>query len=60
MEMSLENQVCKLVEERIAQLDRPDLYRTPLVRFAQASDPRFNELKTHIGPWHATPCELLP
>ncbi|MCI7505843.1 MAG: hypothetical protein MSA55_07720 [Coriobacteriaceae bacterium] len=60
MEMSLENQVCMLVEERIAQLNRPDLYRTPLVRFAQASDPRFNELKTLIGPWHATPCELLP
>lgn len=58
--MSLESQVCQLVEERVEQLGRPDLFRKPLVRFAQASDPHFDDLKTLIGPWHATPCELLP
>ncbi|MGN0262269.1 MAG: 4Fe-4S double cluster binding domain-containing protein [Eggerthellaceae bacterium] len=60
MESFLENDVRQLVEECVAQLDRPDLFRKPLVRFAQASDPRFNDLKELIGPWHATPCELMP
>jgi epoxyqueuosine reductase len=35
-------------------------YRTPLVSFAAADDPRFAELRTIVGPEHVLPRDLLP
>lgn len=58
--MSLELEIKKIIEEKVEQLNRPDLFRTPLVAFSSADDIRYTELKTLIGEWHNTPKELLP
>ena len=58
--MSLEQEIQRIIEEKFAELGRPDLIRTPLVAFASAQDPRYEELKTVIGPWHSLPTDFLP
>lgn len=58
--MSLELEIQKIIEEQFAELNRPDLIRTPLVAFSSAHDPRYEDLKHHIGPWHALPTDFLP
>lgn len=58
--MSLELEIQKIIEDAFAALDRPDLIRTPLVAFSSARDPRFEELKEKIGPWHGLPQDFLP
>lgn len=58
--MSLESEIRTIIEEKFAALDRPDLIRTPLVAFASAHDPKYQELKTIIGPWHCLPTDFLP
>lgn len=58
--MSLELEIQKIIEEKILQLNRPDLFRAPLVAFSSARDDRYKELKRIIGAWHCTPVELLP
>ena len=58
--MSLEQEIQRIIEEKFAELDRPDLIRTPLVAFASAQDPRYEELKTIIGLWHSLPTDFLP
>ena len=58
--MSLEQEIQRIIEEKFAELGRPDLIRTPLVAFASAHDPRYEELKTVIGPWHQLPRDFLP
>ena len=54
--MKIEN----IISDELAALARPDLFREPLVAFSAATDPRYEELKTLIGPWHLLPQELLP
>lgn len=56
----LEDSVKDIIINQLEALQRPDLYRQPLVSFSAADDPRYMELKTIIGPWHQTPTELLP
>ena len=58
--MSLELEIQRIIEEKFAELNRPDLIRSPLVAFSSARDPRFQELKTIIGPWHQLPSDFLP
>ena len=58
--MSLEAEISRIIEEKFAELNRPDLIRTPLVAFASAHDPRYTELQTVIGPWHNLPEDFLP
>lgn len=58
--MSLELEIQRIIEEKFAELHRPDLIRTPLVAFSSAHDPRFEELKQIIGPWHTLPTDYLP
>jgi len=58
--MSLELEIQKIIEEKFAELNRPDLIRTPIVAFVSAKDPKFAELKTIIGPWHQLPADFLP
>lgn len=58
--MSLETEIQRIIEEKIAELDRPDLFRMPLVAFSDARNSQYENLKQHIGPWHCTPRELLP
>lgn len=57
--MSLETEIQRIIEEKFAELGRPDLIRTPLVAFASAHDPKYQELKTIIGPWHNLPTDFL-
>lgn len=35
-------------------------YRTPLIGYAKADDPLFQQLKTAVGPGHHLPADLLP
>ena len=58
--MSLELEIQRIIEEKFAELNRPDLIRTPLVAFSSAHDPKYAALKTVIGPWHALPTDFLP
>ncbi|MDD6442559.1 MAG: epoxyqueuosine reductase [bacterium] len=58
--MNLESKIKKLVENKVEELGRPDLFRAPLVAFSSVDDERFLELKQLIGDWHLTPKELLP
>ncbi|MBQ2928572.1 MAG: epoxyqueuosine reductase [Oscillospiraceae bacterium] len=58
--MSLETEIRRIIEETFAELNRPDLIRTPLVAFASAQDPKYQELKTLVGPWHQLPTDFLP
>ena len=56
----MELQIKNVIEETCAKLNRPDLFRKPLVGFSSASDEKFGQLKKLIGPWHLTPKEILP
>ena len=58
--MSLETEIQRIIEEKFAELNRPDLIRTPIVAFASAHDPKYQEPKTIIGPWHNLPTDFLP
>lgn len=58
--MSLETEIQRIIEEKFAELNRPDLIRTPIVAFSSAHDPKFRELQTIIGPWHNLPTDFLP
>lgn len=56
----LEHNVERIIIEQLEALQRPDLYRQPLVSFSAATDSRYKDLKTIIGPWHYLPTEFLP
>ena len=58
--MSLELEIQRIIEEKFAELGRPDLIRTPIVAFADAHDAKFEALKTVVGPWHQLPTDFLP
>lgn len=58
--MSLETEIQKVIEDAFADLNRPDLIRTPLVAFSSAHDPKYRELQQIIGPWHQLPTDFLP
>lgn len=42
------------------QLGGQTAYRAPLLGYAQAGDPLFQQLKTAVGPGHLLPSDLLP
>ena len=58
--MSLETEIQRIIEEKFAELNRPDLIRTPIVAFSSAHDPKFAQLQTIVGPWHNLPTDFLP
>lgn len=55
----IEKGVIEIIEQSVEQLDRPALYRKPLVAFSSAHDPRYEQLKDIVGPWMRTPAEFL-
>ena len=55
-----ERAIERIVVEEMEALNRPDLFRRPLVAFSSAADARYAELKTLVGDWHAAPTDLLP
>src|SRR5690625_1568780 len=57
--MNIASDINKLIIEKVASLERPDLFREPLVGFSSAKDKRYGELKEIIGDWHLNPDELL-
>ena len=57
---SLESKIKEIISNSVMELERSDLFRTPLVAFSSAYDKRYHELKTLIGNWHMNPTELLP
>ena len=58
--MSLELDIQRIIEDKFAELGRPDLIRTPIVAYVSAHDPKFEALKTIVGPWHQLPTDFLP
>ena len=58
--MSLELEIQRIIEEKFAELGRPDLIRTPIVAFADAHDAKYEALNTVVGPWHQLPTDFLP
>lgn len=58
--MLLEDKITEIINEKLAELDRPDLLREPHVGFSAADDEMFLKLKELIGPWHFLPSEILP
>lgn len=56
----LEQIIENIVDEQVAALNRPDLFRKPIVSYSSADDSRYIDLKRLIGAWHAHPTELLP
>jgi len=55
----IEIKVEQIITNQIIALDRPDLFREPIVAFSAADDKRYGELKEIIGEWHLNPTELL-
>lgn len=58
--MMLETEIKQIIAKAVASLNRPDLFREPLISFSAADDARYDALKTRIGGWHLSPTELLP
>jgi len=56
----LEDHIKKVISESLSLVNRPDLFRQPLVAFSSAKNKKYDELKTLIGEWHSSPTELLP
>jgi len=56
----LEEEILRILTNKVAALNRPDLFREPIASFSSAKDSRYDELKEIIGEWHLSPCELLP
>lgn len=58
----------KIIEEKLRQLTRdycrerklPVIWRAPIVRFADAEDPGFPELRQIVTPEHHLPQDFLP
>ena len=57
---NIEKEITNIIDDKIAKLDRPDLFRRPLVAFSSAADEKYTKLKEIIGQWHLTPKEVLP
>jgi epoxyqueuosine reductase QueG len=60
MPNNLEKQIEQIIISKMADLNRPDLFRRPLLAFSAAADAKYAELKQIIGEWHLNPQELLP
>lgn len=52
--------VTEIICSKLRELDRPDLFRMPLIAFSAAADERYAQLKTLVGSWHLHPTDLLP
>ena len=57
---TLEADVIAVIEQAVRDLNRTDLFRSPLVAFSDARDERYAQLANIIGPWVKTPTEFLP
>jgi epoxyqueuosine reductase QueG len=58
--LGIAERVIELINRQTENADTITQYRKPLVGFASAQDPLFNQMKEIIGPHHLHPTELLP
>jgi len=58
--LSIAERVVELINHTTNTADTLTQYRKPLVGFASAQDPLFDQMKEIIGPHHLHPTELLP
>ncbi len=52
--------IARVIHHHVTQADTATAYRTPLIGFAAAADPRFAELRRVVEPTHLLPTDLLP
>ena len=57
---SLEKGIEQRIIDSLNELNRSDLFRSPIVAYSSAEDERYSKLKDIIGDWHLNPAELLP
>ncbi len=60
MDQSLAEFITAVIRQTVDRADVVTEYRTPLVGFAPADDPRFADLNRIAGPQHLLPTDLLP
>lgn len=58
--LNLAEQVIEIINHQTENANTITRYRKPLVGFASALDPLFDQMKEIIGPHHMHPTELLP
>jgi len=58
--LSIAERIIELINHQTEKAGTITQYRKPLVGFASAQDPLFNQMKEIIGPHHFHPTELLP
>jgi epoxyqueuosine reductase len=58
--MDLSELIIETIHRETAQAQGATAYRTPLVGFASAADPRFREIQRIVEPTHYLPEEMLP
>ncbi|MCL2874185.1 MAG: hypothetical protein FWE29_04555 [Defluviitaleaceae bacterium] len=59
MSDSIKQKIEQIIINEIAALNRPDLFRKPLISYSSGHDKRYFDLKKVIGDWHLNPVELL-
>jgi len=58
--MDLTELITEIIRREVAEAGGVTLYRTPIVGFAAAADPRFADLKRIAEPTHYLPEDVLP
>lgn len=58
--LNLAERVIEIINHQTKNANTMTQYRKPLVGFASAQDPLFDQMKEIIGPHHLHPTELLP
>ena len=58
--MNLSERIEQIIKNQVEHAETITRYREPLVGFASAHDPLFNQLKEIVGNHHANPLDLLP
>lgn len=57
---NLKESIQDLIIKSFRDLNMPHYFRDPIVGFAQAKDPAYEELKNIVGGWHKLPQDFLP
>jgi epoxyqueuosine reductase QueG len=58
--MELKNKIESIIKTAAVNSGKETKYREPLIGFASADDPIFNEMKEIIGPYYLHPKEIFP
>lgn len=58
--MELKKKIESIIKEAVASPGTETRYREPLIGYASANDPIFDDMKKIIGPHHLLPKESFP